>query len=219
MTKPVKRRSYVSTLRSERAARTRQLIVEAAAQLFVVDGYARTTVKAIAERAGVAPDTVYASFGSKVRVLTAVLDWRLAPSGEASIMDAAGPRQVRDETDQRRQVHMFAQEMAEVSTRTRPIYEVLRSASAAEPDVADVFAEMEGYRLAQMRQLAGWFARRGSLKISRARAGEVLFALASPDVGRLLCDVLGWNQSQHAAWLEAMLTCALLTESDSARTT
>ena len=219
MSRPVKRRSYVSALRGEQAARTRSLIVEAAAELFEANGYARTTVKAIAERAGVAPDTVYASFGSKVRVLTAVLDRRLAPSGEVSIMDAAGPRAVRDEPDQRRQVQMFAQEMADVSARTRPIYEVLRAASAAEPDVADVFAEMERYRLAHMRQLAGWFARRGSLKVSRARAGDVLFTLASPDVGRLLCDVLGWSQSQHAAWLEEMLTSALLTDTDSARAT
>jgi AcrR family transcriptional regulator len=219
MAKPVKRRSYVSALRSEQAARTRQLIVEAAAQLFVADGYARTPVKAIAERAGVAPDTVYASFGSKTRVLTAVLDWRLAPSGEASIMDAAGPRAIRDERDQRRQLRMFAREMADVSARTRPIYEVLRAASAAEPDVADVFAEMERYRLAQMRQLAGWFARRGSMKVSLDRAGHILFALASPDVGRLLCDVIGWSQAQHAAWLEEMLTCALLPDTDSARGT
>jgi len=51
----------VSTLGGEQAARTRWLIVEAAAELFVADGYARTTVKTIAERAGVAPDTMRAS--------------------------------------------------------------------------------------------------------------------------------------------------------------
>ena len=212
MSQPVKRRPYVSALRKEQAARTRILITEAAAQLFVSEGYARTTVRAIAERAGVAPDTVYAVFGSKVGVLTAVLNARLAPSGEASVMDRAESRAVHDEPDQRRQLHRFAHDMAGVSAQIRPIYEVLRTAGAAEPEVGQVFTEMERHRLAHMRQLAGWFARRGPLRVSRDRAADILFVLASPDVARMLCDVRGWSQAQHAAWLETMLSCALLPE-------
>ena len=71
---------------------------------------------------------------------------------------------------------------------------------------------MERHRLAHMRQLAGWFARRGPLGVSRDRAADILFVLASPDVARMLCDVRGWSQAQHAAWLETMLSCALLPE-------
>jgi AcrR family transcriptional regulator len=213
MPEPVKRRQYVSPLRKEQAARTRLLIIDAAAGLFVSEGYARTTIRGVAERAGVAPDTVYAVFGSKVGVLTAVLNARLAPSGEASVMDRPESRAVRDEHDQRRQLHRFAQDMAGVSARIRPIYEVLRTAAAVEPEVGEVFAEMERHRLAHMRQLAGWFARRGPLRVSRDRAAEILWVLASPDVARMLCDVRGWSQAQHAAWLETMLSCALLPES------
>lgn len=212
MNKPVKRRPYVSALRKEQAARTRMLITEAAAELFVSEGYARTTVRAIAERAGVAPDTVYAVFGSKVGVLTAVLNARLAPSGEASVMDRAESRAVRDEPDLRRQLNRFAHDMAGVSAQIRPVYEVLRTAGAAEPEVGQVFTEMERHRLAHMRQLADWFARRGPLGVSRDRAADILFVLASPDVARMLCDVRGWSQAQHASWLETMLCCALLPE-------
>jgi|SRR5579863_1248337 len=210
MPEPVKRRQYLSALRKDQAARTRVLIIDAAAGLFVSEGYPRTTVRAIAGRAGVSPDTVYAVFGSKVGVLTAVLNARLAPSGEASIMDTAGARAVRDEPDQRRQLHRFALDMAGVSARIRPIYEVLRTASAVEPEVGEVFAEMEQHRLAHMRELAGWFARRVPLRVSRDRAAEILWVLTSPDVARMLCDVQGWSQAQHAAWLETMLSCALL---------
>jgi AcrR family transcriptional regulator len=210
MREPVKRRQYVSALRKGQAARTKALITEAASGMFVSEGYARTTVRAIAERAGVAPDTVYAVFGSKVGVLTAVLNARLAPSGEASVMDRAESRAVRDEPDQRRQLRRFAHDMAGVSAQIRPVYEVLRTAGAVEPEVGQVFAEMERHRLAHMRQLAGWFARRGPLRVSRDRAADILFVLGSPDVARLLCDVRGWSQVQYAAWLETMLTCALL---------
>jgi AcrR family transcriptional regulator len=206
MANPVKRRPYTSALRSEQAALTRRLIVDAAAELFVSSGYARTTIKDVASQAGVAPDTVYASFGNKVRLLTAVLDSRL----QASIMDSAQPLAVRDEPDQRRQLRMFAQDMAAISERIRPVFEVLRTAAAVEPEVGRAFSEFERHRLANMKQVATWIARRGPLKVGRDRAAEVIWALASPDVGRMLCDVQGWTRAQHATWLESMLTFALL---------
>jgi AcrR family transcriptional regulator len=206
----VKKRAYNSSLRKEQAAHTQRLIVEAAAELFVSFGYARTTIKDIASHAGVAVDTVYANFGNKLRVLTTVLNMQLVPSGEASIMDTAGPLAVRDERDPHRQVHMFARDIAAISARIRPIYEVLRTAAAVEPKASEVFAQMEQNRLEHMKQVARWLAQRGPLKVSRNRAGEIIWALASPDVGRMLCDVQGWSQDQHAVWLEGALTDALL---------
>jgi AcrR family transcriptional regulator len=210
MTRPVKKRTYVSTVRREQAAQTRSLIVRAAADLFVSEGYARTTVKAIAERAGVAADTVYATFGSKVRVLTAVIDDRLAPSGAANVMQRPEALAVRDEVDQRGQLRRFAQDIAAISTRVRPIYEVLRTAAAVEPQVREVFDEMEQHRLTNMRRLAGWLAERGPLAVSEARAGDLIWTLASPEVARMLCDVRGWTEAEHAAWLESSLAAALI---------
>jgi AcrR family transcriptional regulator len=206
MSKPVKRRPYTSALRKEQAALTRRLIVDAAAELFLSLGYARTTIKEIASLAGVAPDTVYAAFGTKAQVLTAVLDTRL----QASIIDSAQPLAVRDEPDQRRQLSMFAQDMAAISARVRPIFEVLRTAAAVEPEVGQLFAEFEQNRLANMKTAAKWIARRGPLKVSRDRAAEIIWAIASHDVARLLCDVRGWSQAEHATWLESTLTSAIL---------
>jgi AcrR family transcriptional regulator len=210
MPRPVKKRPYNSAIRRQQAAQTRSLIVEAAADLFVSDGYSRTTIRAIAERAGVAPDTVYASFGSKVRVLTAVIDSRLAPSGVDNVMDRPEAVAVRDDPDQRSQLHRFALDIAALSTRVRPIYEVLRTASASEREVREVFAEMEAHRLTNMGRLAGWLVRHGRLRVDQQRAAEIIWALASPDVARMLCDVRGWSEADHAAWLESTLACALL---------
>lgn len=210
MADEVKKRSYSSAIRRQQAARTRSLIVDAAADLFVSLGYGRTTVRAIAERAGVAPDTVYAAFGSKVRVLTAVVDARLAPSGAPSVMDRPEALAVRDAPDPRARLGLFARDIAAISTRVRPIYEVMRTASASEPDVGEVFAEMEAHRLANMRRLAGWLARDGRLRVDEDRAAEVIWVLASPDVARMLCDVRGWAEAEHAAWLKSTLVAALL---------
>src|ERR1700730_10485711 len=120
MMKAVNKRSYKSVVRQDQAARTRSLIIDAAADLFISQGYARTTVRAIAERGGVAPDTVYATFGTKVRVLTSVIDARLSPSGVANVMDRPEALAVRDEGDQRDQLGLFARDMAAVATRGLP---------------------------------------------------------------------------------------------------
>ena len=210
MAKPVKRRRYSSAVRAEQAAQTRARIVTAASDLFGSEGYARTSIRAIAEKAGVAPDTVYAVFGTKARVLTALIDARLAPSGAANVLDSPGAQAVRDEPDQRRQVHLFAEEIAAISARVRPVYEIMRGASAVEGDMAGVFAEMEGYRLRNMRQAAAWIAARGPLRDDTERAAQTIWAIASPQLAGLLCDRLGWTQDEYAAWLEDVLARALL---------
>src|SRR4051812_5901525 len=101
MAKPVNPRSYNSPLRREQAARTRQRILDAAADLFIGKGYGATSIRSIAEAAGVAPDTVYATFGSKARLLSALIDVRLAPGGESSILDRPEAQAIRDERDPR----------------------------------------------------------------------------------------------------------------------
>src|SRR6185295_2951754 len=144
--RPVKRRAYSSTVRREQAAQTRSRILDAASELFESNGYARTTIVAIAQRAEVAADTVYAIFGSKARILTALIDVRLAPAaGVANVMDRPQAHAVRDEVDQRRQIAAFARDMAGVSARVRPVYEILRTASAVEPEMAAIHAEMDSY--------------------------------------------------------------------------
>lgn len=44
-------------------------MIEAAGERFSADGYGSTTIRGIAQTAGVSPETVYKSFGSKVELL------------------------------------------------------------------------------------------------------------------------------------------------------
>jgi len=211
MAKPVKKRAYSSPVRQEQAARTRERIVEAASELFVSQGYAQTTIRQIAGAATVSPDTVYAVFGTKARVLTALIDQRLAPADEVdNVLERPEAQSVRDEPDQRRQLHLFARDMASVSARVRPVYEILRTASAVEPEMAAIRAEMDAYRLRNMRQAADWIAAHGPLRVDIDRAGEIIWALASPDVARMLCDGRDWTQAEYAEWLEDALIRLLL---------
>ena len=66
-------KSAAGSLRAERAAGTRRRIEDAARARFVRDGYAATTLREIADEAGVAVQTVYAVYGSKTNVVRALV--------------------------------------------------------------------------------------------------------------------------------------------------
>ncbi len=208
--KPVKTRGYNSPVRREQAARTRQRILDAAGDLFVRQGYGTTSVRQIAGAAHVAPDTVYATFGSKARLLTALLDIRLAPGGQSSILDRPQTQAIREERDPRQMLRLFARDYAAMSERVRPVSEVLRTAKAVEPQMAAVREEMEAHRFEYMQTIVHWLAKRTKLRMPVNRAAQIVWALASPDVGRMLCDVQGWTTGEYAYWLEDTLATALL---------
>ncbi len=86
---------------------------------------------------GVAPDTIYASFGSKSGVLHRLLDVRVggdeAPIG---VLDRPGPKAVRAEPDRRRQLVAFATDITTILERARPVDDIMRSAAAVDPELA-----------------------------------------------------------------------------------
>lgn len=211
MADAVKKRSYDSPVRQAQAAQTRAKIVEAAATLFEAKGYATTSIRAVAEAAGVAADTVYATFGAKPRLLTAVIDLRLsAGTGVGNVMERPEALAIRDETDQRRQIELLAADLAVVVGRVGPVFEMMRSAASVEPAMAKVYAEMQGYRRRNMHTAIDWIAARGPLRIDVETATDTLWACAAPDTHRLLTGLQGWTDDQYRAWLADTLTRALL---------
>src|SRR6478735_957751 len=92
-------RPYSSAVREEQARRTRARIVHAADELFRERGYAKATMKGIAERSGVARDTVHAIFGSKAALSPAIVDLRLVPDESVpNVADAPEGQAVKNET-------------------------------------------------------------------------------------------------------------------------
>ena len=75
--------------RQEQAAATRQRIAAAARRLFAANGYRPTTMDAIAAEAGVAPRTVYTTFGAKREILSEICEQWLFESGAVGIVNQA----------------------------------------------------------------------------------------------------------------------------------
>lgn len=211
MTRPVKKRTYNSTVRREQAARTRRRILDAADELFATDGYARTTIQQIAARAGVVSETVYTVFGSKGRVLTAILDLRLTASADvSSALELPEATAIRDETDQAKQIALFVRFSVITQERIERVYGILRSAAAVDEEMSSIYAEMQTYRARNAKTIAAWIAKNGGLRVTRERAGEIMWGLAAPELAAMLKQQHGWSTNQYAAWLKDTLVRTLL---------
>jgi len=207
------RRQYSSPLRQKQATETRLRILDAAQKLFGDHGYAATTVEAIAGAAGVATDTIYATFANKAGVLHALLDVRVGGDDlPVALLDRPGPQAVRAEPTQRRQLAGFAADVAAILERARPVDDIMRGAAAADPEIAALRAKMQRVRFENMRKLAGWLAEKGGFRggIDSEVAAGIIWTVASPEVHGLLRRERGWSYERYVEWLADTLIRTLI---------
>ena len=210
----VKRRRYESPLRRDKARQTRTAVLQAAYARFLTVGYASTTLAAVAADASVSVDTVYTTFGSKRGLLAAVMDVNVGGDDEpVAVLDRELPQRMRAEPDQRVQVAMFAAGMAGELERMRPLDDVLRSAAAADPEVAAARHEQnDRQRHAAMTIVVGWIRARGPLRdgLDLDTAADVVWSLTSPEMHHMLLDTRGWDRGRYEDWLRTTLELSLL---------
>ena len=109
MTNVVKRRTYDATARQTQSAATRQRIVDAARALILERGYRATTIAAIATKAGVNTDSVYALVGRKPMVLRELIEQAVSGTDHAVIAeDRAYVKAIRAETDPAKKLAIYA---------------------------------------------------------------------------------------------------------------
>src|SRR5262252_11239581 len=147
---PVKtRRRYDSSGRRERARQTRDQITDIAKDMFLADGYADTTVAAIAAAAHVSVETIYKGFGGKPGLVRAIIDKGLA--GEGPVHAEQRSDHIRDtEPDPRRIITAWGAFAVEVAPRVIPIYMLARDAAAGDPEIAALLDEINAARLERM---------------------------------------------------------------------
>jgi AcrR family transcriptional regulator len=209
MEKP--KRPYNSTRRQVQAHQTRQQIADAALALFIQRGYAGATIEAIAQEAGVAPETVYATFGSKWKILSHLRD--LAVGGDEQpipLLERPDPRAVLQETDQRKQLRMFAPGITSIVERVWPIFDIMRVAAKTEPEIDDLFQDMLKARWHNLHVLAQRIAANGPLRMDVEQAADTIWMLTSPDMFRLMTVDNGWTKEHYIEWLAESLIRLLL---------
>lgn len=197
-------RKYDSTRRQAQARQTRLQIAEAARVLFLERGYAGTSIEAIAEQANVAPETIYATFRNKRNVLSFLFDISIGGDDEdVRLLDRPDPQAVLNETDQHRQLTLFARDITKILHRAAPIFEILRIAAKTEPEIGELVQRLLRERMANMNMVVKKVAANGPLRegLNRTGATELMWAMTSPELYLLLSRDRGWSDEEYTRWL------------------
>ena len=207
------RRPYASALRTEQARQTRARMLDAAQRVFGDKGYASSTIEAIASEAGVAVDTVYAGFGSKRGLLSALMDVRVGGDDEPiDLLDRSGPQGVRLEPNQKRQLDAFAKDITLVIERARPVDDIMRGAAAVDSEIAALRGRIQEQRFQNMLKFVSWVTANGRLRggMSEEAAAAIVWSVTSPEMHRLLRVDRAWTVERYTEWLADTLTLTLL---------
>ena len=201
MVEPVKR-PYESARRQEQARETRLRIVLAARDLFVTDGYGRTTMADVARSAGVAVETVYAAFRTKPALLRQVwfVDFR-GDDEDVRLLHRPEMDAVLAEPDLATRLRAHAALMAPVFRRVAPLLRALRGAAGSESAAAGMLAEFDALRLDAAEHFARAAADTGQLGVSEAECRDVLAATMDGTLWQRLVAESGWSDDRFAAWL------------------
>ena len=203
MAQRVKSRAYDSSRRRAQAAATRRDILEAAQRLFEQQGYAATTIAAIAAEAGVALKTVYLAFETKSGVLRAL--WNLllrGDQGEVPVAERSWYREVLAEPDPHRQLRLNARNSRAVKTRIAGMLKVVRDAAPFDRDIEALWQRIQTEFYANQRVIVERLAERKALRrgLGVDRATDILWTLNHPDVWQLLVAERGWTPEQYEQW-------------------
>jgi TetR/AcrR family transcriptional regulator, regulator of autoinduction and epiphytic fitness len=212
----VKRR-YDATGRQEQARQNRRRIIGAAVSLFAARGYAGTSLAEVASAAGVAVQTVYAAFGTKVNLLKHAIDVSLAgDDAPVPMMDRDAVRQMMAEPDPYRVLARYAAQVRAVTERAAGVMLAAWAAAPGDPAVAALVANLDAQRLRGMTALAASIAAKarqaGCLAdgITEEDIRDALWAFNSPQLTSLLLRDRGWSPDRFEAWLARSWTRLLL---------
>jgi AcrR family transcriptional regulator len=207
------KRSYHSSLRTAQAGQTRRAIIDAATRLFVDNGYGATSIAAIAEAAGVSRATVFTIVGSKAALLKTAYDVALVGDDErVALPDRASSRAIRAEPDPRRYLEGYAGLVVELGTRVAAVYEAVRGAASADPEVRPVWDKIQQERRIGAAHVVADTASKGRLRdgIDEEAAADVVWILNDPGLYHLLVNVRGWPAERYGNWVAASLQHELL---------
>lgn len=208
-------RTYDSRGRRERSALTRRAIVDAAVALFAERGWSATTMTLVAERAGVAVETVYRAVpGGKSALLAAAVHAAVAGGAE----DAESPlehrteiRRALDIAGPHEALRRYAATLPGAHRRTGPLLAAADTADAADV-VARVRADLESQRLDGMRRFAQDLADARALRdgLTVDAAADTLWAVCSRSTFDALVGRRTWRDEDYTAWVTRLLAAELL---------
>jgi hypothetical protein len=156
---------------------------------------------------------VYATFGNKRAILSRLIDVSLVGDEKpVPLLEREGPRAVMNETNQHRQVELFAEDIYEIMSRMTPIFEIMRAAAKTETEIAGMYENILNSRVQGLMAFVRALMENGPLRddVTAEEAAETVWVLTSADVITLMTTNRGWSAEQYKRWLTNMLIRFLL---------
>jgi AcrR family transcriptional regulator len=213
MTGGTPRRPYNSERRRQAADRTRAAVLAACRELLFRDGYHATTVRAVAERAGVSVETVYKTFGGKPGMVKALWDTTLAGDDEpVSMADRPQTLEILRTSEPDTKLRLYAAFVRGIHERIAPLFTLLTQAG---PDVGEVLEIGERERFTGVTAFVAHLDEAGVVDpdADPAYVADALWALAGPQLYTQLTAGRGWSADTYEDWLAAILTATILPRS------
>lgn len=210
MVSDVTPRTYSSPRRQAEAERTRTAIVEAAGRLFSRDGYPATTMKGIAEEAGVSVQSVHLA-GSKAALLIAAFERAFAgDEGRHSLTERPEMAEIMSRSDPQDAMRGWLDYVTHANGRTAGLSRAMTVAAETDPLAAEAVADLDERRRRDLGIAARWLADRGMLQEKDvSHVADELNHLVGPESYAFFVTRSGWHESTYRRWLEASLSSML----------
>jgi AcrR family transcriptional regulator len=207
---PVTGRTYDTAGRRAAAAHNRRAVLDACLELVLRDGYQATTIRAVAERAGVSPELIYKTFRNKQGLMKVVYDRSIA-GDDLQVPIGARPEvaAILALRDPHEKLLAYATFVAGIMHRLGGLLAVL---TEADPEIAELRATTDAERLTGVGAFVAHLAEQGVLRagLPVQRATDGCWALTSPQLYAQLTGARGWPQDVYVAWLSGVLGATLL---------
>lgn len=207
------KRQYDGSRRHEATQATRREVAQAARRLFLDQGYPATTMAEISKASGTPPATVYRLFGSKRRILKEVLDVTLG--GDDEPVDYQSRPEVQAALaaeDPGAMLDAFAHLLRGLMHRAGALQHVLATSAVVDEEAAEMLEVTRRQRHTGQSRIVRALSRRMALRagLTQSEAADVVYAVMSPEVFRILTVERGWSEEAYEAWLARTLRTQLL---------
>src|SRR5258707_3109606 len=204
----IKKRPYKSLVRRRQAGASRRRIVEATRRLLHSEGYAGMTIEAIAQRAEVSAQSVYAIFKSKTGILTELLDQSTFGADYEKLV-----RQALSASDPETRLRFAARIARQIHDAQSATFDLLRGAGVVAPELAKLEQQRERLRYERQERMIISLrdARRLRPGLDHGTARDIFWMLTGRDVYRMLVRERGWSSQKYEDWLADTLVDSLLT--------
>lgn len=199
--------------RAERSRQTREKIIDAARELFVANGYGGTGLQEVADRAGVAVQTIYFVFRNKRTLFKDVVDTTIAGDTEpVATMDRPWFRAAVGAATADELLRTYAKGSRAILDRVAPIMAMITAATAADPEIADLWPDDHDMRYTVVTAVAKALVTKPDARpgVSAKRAADVIYGLLSPELYLVLVRDRGWSPARFQRWAYETLRAQLV---------